>query len=506
MRSGSETAFREIVSSYVDLVYSTALRLVGGDTHRAEDISQNVFMDLARQARSLSSGVLLGGWLHRHTCFVAAHTLRGERRRQIREREAVEVNAPANQPEAGLAQLAPILDETINELGAVDRTAILLRFFEQRDFRSVGAALGSSEDAARMRVSRALEKLARLLKRRGVNTGAGTLAVLLAAESVHAAPVALASTISTAAVLAGTLTTAATGGTAAVATQFLTMTALQKSLVTVALVAVAGFGFYETREISALRRRIRSSAEEQAALTAQLEQLTRERDESLRKTQTLRDEADQLTRNSGELVRLRAELTTLRRQRDEALRRGPIENAGGNKEATVVDPAWVERMLGGPLKQQGAVAGALRNKLITRNGGEINVSELAFRDGLLQRQLNQKLESSPPQFADFQTAFIQATLGMADDARVEQIHEIIRSTYEQAVANGLDIPSKPTIDPEEWVLRRYQLDRAATAQVKQLLSNEESHLFDRAFLGVMGIDLGGIGVDKSNYPPGVLGE
>src|SRR5882672_7654292 len=88
----SETAFRELVSRFVDLVYSAAIRLVNGDAHLAEDVTQTVFADLARLARSLSRDVMLGGWLHRHACFVANKTMRGERRRQARERQAVEMN------------------------------------------------------------------------------------------------------------------------------------------------------------------------------------------------------------------------------------------------------------------------------------------------------------------------------------------------------------------------------------------------------------------------------
>src|SRR6266581_2861148 len=96
VQTGSETAFRELVSRYLGLVYSAAVRLVNGDTHLAEDVSQTVFADLARLARTLSRDVMLGGWLHRHTCFVAANTMRGERRRRSRERQAVEMNALQN--------------------------------------------------------------------------------------------------------------------------------------------------------------------------------------------------------------------------------------------------------------------------------------------------------------------------------------------------------------------------------------------------------------------------
>src|SRR6478736_1774575 len=100
VRTGSDAAFRELVTCYVDLVYSTALRLVGGDAHRAEDVAQIVFANLARVGRTLPKDVKLGGWLHRDTCFTASTLMRGERRRQARERQAAEMNALQNTSEA----------------------------------------------------------------------------------------------------------------------------------------------------------------------------------------------------------------------------------------------------------------------------------------------------------------------------------------------------------------------------------------------------------------------
>jgi RNA polymerase sigma factor (sigma-70 family) len=193
---GSEAAFRELVARYLNLVYSTALRLVGGNTQLAEDVAQTVFVGLARKGRTLSSKVMLGGWLHQHTFHVATRAVRSEQRRQTREREAVEMNALKDDSEANWRQLAPILDEAITQLGNEDRTAIMLRFFEQRDFRSVGEALGSTQDAARVRVNRALEKLHVLLKQRGVAPSAGALGGVLTAGAVTAAPAGLAVAIS----------------------------------------------------------------------------------------------------------------------------------------------------------------------------------------------------------------------------------------------------------------------------------------------------------------------
>ena len=231
-RNGSESAFRELVSRYTSLVYSTALRLVGGDAHLAEDIAQTVFIDLASRSRTLSTEVMLGGWLHQHTYHVATKTMRGERRRKSREHEAVEMNTLQDGSGADWLQVAPILDEAITQLESEDRTAILLRFFEQLDFGSVGEELGSSEDAARMRVNRALEKLHTLLTHRGVTLSATALGTVLATEAVTASPAGLAATISSAALQVGTTITGTVTATKAIA-----MTAFQKALISTIVVA-----------------------------------------------------------------------------------------------------------------------------------------------------------------------------------------------------------------------------------------------------------------------------
>jgi RNA polymerase sigma factor (sigma-70 family) len=336
-RNGSDAAFRELVARFLDLVYSTSLRLVEGDTHRAEDVTQTVFVDLARLARTLPHEVRLGGWLHRHTCFVAANTLRGERRRQARERQAVEMNALQNQSEADFSQVAPLLDEAINELGEADRTAILLRFFEQQDFRAVGQALGSNEDAARMRVTRALEKLEGFLKRRGVTTSAAGLGVVLTANAVQAAPAGLVVTISTAAALAGT-TIAATA--TATATKAIAMTTLQKSLITVTIAVAVGTGTYKTYQAARLRDQLQELREQQ---TEQAQQLTHERDDATRQLAMLREDNERLSRSSVELLRLRGLVGTLNRQIELATNSQPPSSQTAESR-----PAWKLRELRWP--------------------------------------------------------------------------------------------------------------------------------------------------------------
>lgn len=270
-RNGSDAAFRELVARFVGLVYSTALRLVEGDVHRAEDVTQTVFVDLACMARTLPDNVRLGGWLHRHTCFVAATLMRGERRRHARERQAVEMNTLQNNSEADFSQVAPLLDEAINELGEADRTAILLRFFEQQDFRAVGLALGSNEDAARRRVTRALEKLEEFLKLRGVRTSAASLGVVLTANAVLAAPVGLSLTNSTAAALTGTtLATTATATTI----KTIAMTTLEKTIITVTIAAAVGGGIYEARQNSKLRGENELLQQQTAQLKTESESLS----------------------------------------------------------------------------------------------------------------------------------------------------------------------------------------------------------------------------------------
>ena len=235
---GSEAAFRELVTRYVDLVYSTAFRLVDRDSHLAQDVSQTVFVDLARMARTLSNDVMLGGWLHRHTCFVAAKTMRGERRRQSRERQAVEMNALEEHSKADFSEVVPLLDEAINELGEEDRKAVLLRFFEQYDFRKIGVAIGSNEDAARMRVNRAVEKLQSLLERRGVTSTAAALSMVLSVNAVQAAPIGLSIVIANTTLAA---TTAA--GTASATSSWSLLAAMSTSKTFLIATLVMGVAF-----------------------------------------------------------------------------------------------------------------------------------------------------------------------------------------------------------------------------------------------------------------------
>jgi len=318
VENGSEVAFRELVARYTDLVYSTARRLAGGETQLAEDVAQTVFIDLARMARTLSTQVMLGGWLHRHTCFVAQKALRTERRRQLRERQAAEMDTLNNSSKAGLEEVAGRIDQAINQLKEEDRTAILLRFFEQRDFRVIGQILGTTDDTAQKRVSRALEKLHAALGHRGITTlSAAALGAALSAEAVTAAPAGLAAS------MAGTALAAGAAGTAT------SLSLLKLALMTKVKAGILGavlLGSIATPLVVHHQAEVKMRAKDEQLRQAN-EQLTQVAAENERLSNLLaRSSSDVPQSQVNDLLRLRGEVGSLKRQLAEA-QKGAQRNA-----------------------------------------------------------------------------------------------------------------------------------------------------------------------------------
>ena len=316
LRSGSETAFRELVERFTNLVYATALRLVGGDTHLAEDVAQTVFVHLARNAHRISGEAALGGWLHRDTCHVAATTLRTERRRRLREQQAMEMNSAQDHSEANLARLTPVLDEAISQLKSEDQAAVILRFFEQRDFRTVGQSIGRNEDAARMRVNRALEALRSILAHKGVILSAAALGTALAAEGAAAAPAGLAGS------LAGGALACAAGGSS-ILTLIKTMSIPKVSVISALVIAGVGVPVWQETRIQRLRSENARVQVGQTELGQDNELATlRAEVERLRTVQPDQAELDRLrqwrTQTEPELLRLRGMAGVARRANADA--------------------------------------------------------------------------------------------------------------------------------------------------------------------------------------------
>ena len=308
-----EPAFAELVRRHVDFVYSAASRMVR-DPHLAEDVTQGVFVALAKSAPQLLNRATLSGWLHQTARNIAAQTVRTIERRRTREQEAaIMYQLFSSQTEASWEQLAPYLDAALGELSETDRDAVLLRYFEKKSASEIAQRLGMSDEAAQKRVSRAVERLREFFAKRKITVGAGGLVALISTNAVQSAPVGLSAAISAAA-LAGT---AATTSTMITAAKTIAMTSLQKTVVTAAFVAAACAGIFEARQAAQLREQIQMLQQAQAPLAEQNERLQRERDAATNRLAVLGDEIAKVNHNNLELLKLRALVSSLSQQNQE---------------------------------------------------------------------------------------------------------------------------------------------------------------------------------------------
>ena len=332
----AEGPFTELVREHLNLVYSAALREMNGDGALAEDVSQAVFTELASKAPRLLGHPSLAGWLYTTVRHLAANWRRADQHRRRREEEAHSMNQllSADSPNEVWQQVRPVLDDALHELNAADREAVVLRFMEDRPLREVGARLGLNENAARMRVDRALDKLRGQLARRGITSTASGLTAALAIGVLTPAPAALAGTIASTALASGV----AVSSTTLTLMKLMSMTTVKVSVIgALVVVGVAVPAWQQTR----LQRAQAENAQLRAGETVLRTQGTeladlRSEAKRLRKTGDDPAELEQLrqwkTQTQPELLRLRGMAGVARRAN---LRRSNCGRSLPNRPARV---------------------------------------------------------------------------------------------------------------------------------------------------------------------------
>jgi RNA polymerase sigma factor (sigma-70 family) len=297
-RQHAEDAFAELVRRHLDLVHSAALRQVCSP-QLAEEVAQATFLKLARHASQFPPNTVVTAWLYQVTRREAIDVVRRESRRQLREQIATEMNA-MNATAADWTHIGPLLDEAMHALDDTDRTAVLLRYFENKSLREVGATLGTSENAAQKRLGRAVERLREFFAKRGVTVGGSGLVVVISANAVQAAPAGLSASI--AAAVAGI--TIATAGTATIIT--MSWLNAKSAAAIIGAAVLAGTGTYVVQQ----QKLVRMDAVHRALLSQQA-QASASHDETLA-TLRARDLAIAgLRKDNADLPRLRNEITQL---------------------------------------------------------------------------------------------------------------------------------------------------------------------------------------------------
>lgn len=265
---GSQEAFRQLVALRLPLVYGAALRQLG-DPHLAQDAAQAVFSDLARKAKSLAGRPVLASWLYTSTHFAVGNIARRERRIRMREHKAyLEQTSSEPEPEIDWTKARKLIDGELHSLGPGDQEAVILRFFEGNSFSDVGGAMGLSEEAARKRVERSLERLKASLESKGIASTASALAGFLANEAAGATPPGgLAGTISNAAL--SQVTTFGLGST------LMAMTTTKTGLMAAAVLAAAGVGsaVYENGQNQKLRAKTEALVASYSATQAMVKEV-----------------------------------------------------------------------------------------------------------------------------------------------------------------------------------------------------------------------------------------
>jgi RNA polymerase sigma factor (sigma-70 family) len=439
-----EDAFSELVRRHLDFVHSVALRHTRGDAHLAQDVSQQVFLALARHAAALARHPSLLGWLHTCACRRAADLVRAEARRRTRETVASTDAALAPEPPISWETLAPELDLALQTIGTRDRETILLRYFANQSFAALAAALGTTEAAAQMRAARALEKLRRALAKRGVTSTASALGLALGANAVTAAPASVAASILATLTTSAAVATAATSATSL--TLLTTMTTSTKLTLGVIMTLLGTLGVFiagrdqppaapHASPESSHNPPTLSPSPASATLTPPLPVAPTAKPNAPARTASL-------FATPGDAALYIAKLN------HRSLALSSIEAAPGTAED-------------------------IRRRLETEDlANEFNK---ILRDPLLVSLLSSR---HPETLADFQAAYVSATLAL-DDARQARLRTLLLAAYQEAAEQTLFQSQRPPGDTTRWEAARLDLNLRTSAKINPLLLPDEQRRFQR---------------------------
>ncbi len=324
VRQNSDEAFASLVARHVNMVYSAALRKTG-NPNAAEEITQVVFILLAKKAAGLQKGTILSGWLYQAARLTSASFLRTECRRVRREQEACMESFTHGTESEVWPDIAPMLEDAMGKLNEKERSAIALRFFEGRSFHEIGTGVGASENAAKKRVSHGLEKLRAYFFRRGVTSTTAIIAGAISTHSVHAAPAALASTVTAVAIAKGAAAGISTLTLLDGASRLMAWTKAKTAIAAgAAVLLTAGTTIIATKAVHAARAahdadvhsRVQVLQQEKALLSQQVGRLQSQRDEATNRLAVANQENSRLKSSpaQAEVLKLRGQIGVLRRQ------------------------------------------------------------------------------------------------------------------------------------------------------------------------------------------------
>ncbi|MBC7365582.1 MAG: sigma-70 family RNA polymerase sigma factor [Undibacterium sp.] len=436
--SRSETAFAALVERHHGLVYAAALRRLQGDTHRATEVAQTVFISLARHAPTLAHRPVLASWLHTATRHAVIDILRAERSRRIREKQAHpidSVNATTSRP-VDWDQLRPLLDDALDHLNESDRSLLMLRFFGQNPFTDIGAKLNLTEDAARMRTTRALEKLRAHLARRGITSTSIALGAALTAQPLTAAPAGLAALLTT-----GVLAAPAS----ATGLSLTLMTATTKTVLAINVIAL--FSVVTVVNNTARLRAVLDHLTEQNSQIVAVRSANSQLSATVVEAGADRGQLKELERLRGEIVFLETHLKAVKPENTQVLPKPSIEPPfpGIFFEKEQVDVVPVVKFRPRPVVPSGTGGGKVRlDYIVDENGKVRNVSILSATSAAIGESAAASLRGS-----DFDSAQKD---GHPVAVHMQQTITISAATLVSAGAKGTIPPPKnaPTIRAVPW--------------------------------------------------------